>query len=53
MGVVFAIVLVVLCFGSLIIGFSRSMHRQRQRRMQVKSKWSPAPGGRGDSSGTH
>jgi hypothetical protein len=53
MGVAIAIIVVVVCLGGLIIAFGRSMHQQRQRRLQVKSKWSPTPDGRGDDRGTH
>ncbi len=53
MGVAIAIIVVVVCLGGLIIAFGRSMHQQRQRRLQVESKWSPTPDGRGDDRGTH
>jgi hypothetical protein len=46
---VVAVLVAVLCLGSLAIGFARSIHRERQRRLQVKSKWSDTPqGGHGD-----
>ncbi len=38
----FAILLVVVCGSALAIGFSRSMYQQRQRRLEVKGKWSAA-----------
>ncbi len=53
MGLAIAIIVVVVCFGSLIIGFGRSMHLQRQRRLQVKSKWSSTPGGEEADRGSH
>jgi hypothetical protein len=52
-----AVLLVVVCFGALAIGFGHSMHNERQRRQQVKSKWSatPRPGapGSGGGHGSH
>lgn len=47
-----AIILVVVGGGSLAIGFGRSMYQQRQRRLEVKSKWSATPPA-GDSHGRH
>ena len=52
MTLVVAILVALLCMGSLAIGLARSMHRERRRRLQVKSKWSEMP--RGDhSNGSH
>lgn len=51
MGVATAIIVVVVCFGSLAIGFGRSMYRQRERRLQAKNKWSSTPGTGGHGSG--
>jgi hypothetical protein len=48
----FAVLLVVVCGGALAIGFGRSMYRQRQRRLEVKSKWSSTPQA-GDGHGRH
>lgn len=38
-----AIVLVVVCGSLLISGFVGSMYQQRQRRIEVKSRWSATP----------
>jgi hypothetical protein len=38
-----AIVLVVFGGGALLIGFCCSMYQQRQRRLEIKSKWSATP----------
>jgi hypothetical protein len=46
MGVVVAIIVVVVCLGSLAIGFARSMHRQRERRLEAKGGWSSTPDAR-------
>lgn len=43
----FAIVLMVVCGSALAIGFGYSMYQQRQRRLEVKSKWSATPPARG------
>jgi hypothetical protein len=48
----FAIVLTVVCGTALAIGFGRSMYLQRQRRLEVKSKWSARPPTR-DGHGRH
>jgi hypothetical protein len=52
MGLVLGILLVIVCGGALAIGFGRSMYQQRQRRLEVKSKWSSTPQG-GDGHGRH
>jgi len=46
-----AVALVVICFGSLLIGFARSMYRQRERRQEVKRGWSSTPGSGGSGHG--
>jgi hypothetical protein len=48
----FAIGLVVVCGSALAIGFGCSMYQQRQRRLEVKSKWSARPPTR-DGHGSH
>ena len=42
MGIVAAVIAIV-CLGSLVVGFAMSMHKQRERRLEVKSGWSSAP----------
>jgi hypothetical protein len=52
-GLIIAVIVVVLSFGSLAVSFGRSMQSQRKRRVQAKSKWSSAPSEGTDDHGTH
>jgi hypothetical protein len=52
MTLVIAVLITVISLSILAISFGRSMYRERQRRLEVKSKWSSAPRA-GDGNGTH
>jgi len=51
MSAVIAIIVVAACLGSLAMGFGRSRYRQRERRLEVKNKWSSTPGTGGNDNG--